>query len=65
MPLPVVARREPSLTRDQIIKAVANSSEAPAAKRKTLAMLGVKTEYVAHQGKKEMARRLKKNQKGL
>lgn len=48
------------MNRAEIIKAVANSSEAPAAKRKTLAMLGVRTEYVAHQGKKEMARRLKK-----
>lgn len=51
------------MNRAEIIKAVANSSDVPSAKRKTLAMLGVTADYVPHQGKKEMARRLKKLQK--
>lgn len=48
------------MNRDQLIRSIAASSDAPANKRRALAVVGVKTEYVPHQGKKEMARRLKK-----
>lgn len=51
------------MTRQEAIKAVANGPDSPAGKRKTLEMLGVKIEYMPHQGKKEMARRLKKLQR--
>lgn len=48
------------MTRAELIRAVSTSTSSPANKRQVLAMLGVKTEYVVHQGAKEMARRLKK-----
>lgn len=51
------------MKRAELIKQIADSSDTDVNKRKALALLGVKTEYLPHQGKKEMARRRKKIQK--
>lgn len=50
------------MNRDQLIRQIAASSDTPSNKRKALALLGVESEYLPHQGKKEMARRVKKMQ---
>ena len=47
----------PKLTRQQAIRLLAESKLPPAAKRKALLRLQVRTEYVPHQGKREMERR--------
>lgn len=48
------------MTLQDAIKIVANNPRlSPSEKRKALLKLGVQTEYQSHQGKKEMARRLK------
>lgn len=42
------------------VDAVVKGEGSPAAKRKALLKLGVKTEYVPHQGAREIARRMRK-----
>lgn len=49
----------------QIAKAIIQAQNiAPSEKRKALRHLGVNVEYQPHQGAKEIARRLSKNQQG-
>lgn len=48
------------MRRDELIKAIRDSEMSPSEKRKSLLKIGVKTEYIPHQGKGEMARRVKK-----
>jgi hypothetical protein len=46
----------------QQVQAIAKSDLSPFAKRMALRAIGVEAEYQPHQGKREMARRMLKNQ---